>query len=201
MHIFTFLNKQNKRMKNLLLIFAILFASVSFGQTTFPSIYPFNTNYEVYSQMWNVKNVYFNTPTSANLGKQLDTTTGGTALVLYTAALSKGIVNIDTFKPSPLKGYVSLTLVASVLKVTADTVYVTALCSLDGINYHPLQGQPIDTLYPTSLTVSVGCEHVISINSGGKNDRYYAMSFMSKTGKTSSVQAWYYLQLPVMISK
>jgi hypothetical protein len=194
---------KNNIMKNFIKIVALLclFAVNVNAQITFPSIKPYNTSTEQYSQMWNTSNVYRNTPTYANLGSQLDTTSGTTASYVYTAQLytnyAKSVSNTDTFLPSPLLGKGNINLTASVLKCTGtDTITLTPVCSLDGIHWKTISGLTAATLYPTSLTVPVVTEWNLPMSQaqGGKSSRYYGLKAVGNSGTTISLQGWYYYQ-------
>ncbi len=193
-------------------LFAFLFLLFSYCSSAFAQVQvaPFTDAYSQFSQMWNTSSVYYNTPywTDAkhtNLGTQLDTTSGTTVLNLYTAILTRGISNVDTFLPTPIIGYGQINLSASVLKVTGtDTIVVTPVGSLDGIHWHAIQGLTPASLTPTSLTIPVGVEWCLGLYGsviGGKQDRYYGLSFKGQTGTTTSVQGWFYFQNPVIINK
>lgn len=157
---------------------------------------PISNAQQYFSQLFNPANVYYNVPTANSLASGTlvkDTTSNTTTLTVIAAKLFAGVVNADTFKAVPLS-YGSYNLTASALKVTGtDTLTVTPVGSLDGIRWHTLQGVTPQVLYPTSLTVPVGCEFnfpVSNTTNGGNLNRYLGLQFTGNASSMISVQGF-----------
>lgn len=182
-------------MKNILFFLLILSTFTASAQRL-----PFNNQLEAESQLWYTGNVYFNTPTSANLGQQLDTVTNTATLNLYSSQFffnyKQSVVNADTALPAPVgggTGWGAITLTSQVYKCTGTpTVTVTPISSSDGIVWAQIPGTTVATVVPTSLTIPLITKFSITT----VTDRYYGLQITGSGSSTISTRGWYYLRRP-----
>lgn len=159
---------------------------------------PYTNHYEVYSQMWNVSSVYYNTPTASNLGTQLDTAKGTTIYLSVSAFNPIGShSSTDTFDYIALpkgQGTVSYTISALRAAVLTPTVLVTPQVSFDGIVWAPVPGVTVATLTPSSLTVASTYNYQFST-------KYAPFGRLKCVATdTASLQAWYYFNYNFTLS-
>lgn len=191
-------------MKHILLL---LLAAVTFTAAS-AQLKDITSPPEVVLQLGNTSNIYAGVFTGttatvnrnkAGTGLLLDTTSGVTAIYLQTVRyLFPGdqqgpITSYDTLRPLPLPGAGDLSFFARVFKVTGtDTITVTPVESLDGLQWYPVPGLSAVTVYPTSLTVGVDIDW--TVNTGywpiKKAARHYALKYVGNATTTISVQGW-----------
>lgn len=140
--------------KLFLLVIAAPFYGATFAQGPVPGS---NSPTELWSQMWNPANVYRNSITRNNVGKQLDTVTTSTPIVLATSTISQGKVNSDTVLYFPLSGGEGcrVTFNFGALKAVsgAPNVFFQLQTSIDAVTWISSATDTV-TLNPTSLTVA-----------------------------------------------
>lgn len=187
-------------MKKIFLLASLLFSLASERSSAQGTAFPYQSNLESYSQMWNPANTYYYLVTKALLGGQLDTGTNATAFSLGICKWNPGYLGqqnqnnplaTDTsFSLTPIRGTGQIGFGGTILKCTGTpTVTVALMESTNGVpgTFHAVAGVAVLTLSPTSLTVGIGFGFDVT----QKVNAYYELLFTGSSSSTYSVQAWW----------